>query len=228
MVLNQIISNILEMYLGQYIENIDTNKLRFSAWQGKVTLQNLRFKSTAFSYFSTSMESTSSTTTTTTTEGTTTSTSLPSSPIYSSTDISASSDDFLQFLKPLVIQQGVIGNLNILIPWNKLSSSPTVLELEDLYLVIRPRRENEVHPEDEKIRQLERKKRKLETYSLIEQQQSNLKQQQDQQQQQSQSYYSSYVSRLTQLIINNLQLRVHNVHIRYEDTFTDQKVCFVQ
>jgi type II secretory ATPase GspE/PulE/Tfp pilus assembly ATPase PilB-like protein len=76
------------------------------------------------------------------------------------------------------------------------------------------------------------KKKKLEAYEQIKQQKKalELKTETDgeNEKQKKDKKSESFFSKLTQTIINNLQVIVRNVHARYEDYTTDPKVCFLE
>ncbi|KAI0977813.1 hypothetical protein GJ496_007977 [Pomphorhynchus laevis] len=55
MVFEVMLAKILEGYLGDYIENLDTKNLRVALWGGNVELENLRFKSSALADVSSSL-----------------------------------------------------------------------------------------------------------------------------------------------------------------------------
>jgi len=73
------------------------------------------------------------------------------------------------------------------------------------------------------------KRQKLEAYEQIKQQKKALELKTEteggNEKQKKDKKSESFFSKLTQTIINNLQVIVRNVHVRYEDYTTDPKVC---
>lgn len=49
--LTELITKILVRYLGEYVEGLNREHLRFSLLEGKVEINNLRFKTTALNKF---------------------------------------------------------------------------------------------------------------------------------------------------------------------------------
>lgn len=47
MVFESIVAYLIDKYLSDYIENIDTSKLHVGIWSGDIVLENLKIKSNA-------------------------------------------------------------------------------------------------------------------------------------------------------------------------------------
>lgn len=104
-----------------------------------------------------------------------------------------------------------LGKLVLKIPWKNLYSLPVEADVEDLYLLVAPNAAVNFNPEkqekadlDAKLAELakvdEAKKRELEKDKPIAD--------------------KSFTEKLVAQIINNVQIRIKNVHIRYEDRTT--------
>ena len=90
-------SAVLDVLLGEYIQNLDQRQLELDVLNGHLLLQNLTIKGSA-----------------------------------------------LQRLQlPVLVKAGVIGRVELRIPWSKLATEPTKLKLDQLLLLIGPQSEAE-------------------------------------------------------------------------------------
>lgn len=108
---------------------------------------------------------------------------------------------------PLNLIFSHIGRMKISIPWNKLSSTPVELLLEDLYLVLSLQRRDQwalVNNRTliDKLTFIERVKEGF--LSKIREKNKEI------------SKGSSYFEKLTKLIIDNMQVTIRNIHLRLE------------
>ncbi|CDW82625.1 ph domain containing protein [Stylonychia lemnae] len=112
---------------------------------------------------------------------------------------------------PLRLKFGKIKKLSIKVPWTRLTSSPVELTLETLYLVVVPKHQDEWEIIDNWSFQY--KKKLLDEFTQI--MAANLKLALQSKKDQKED---GYVDRLVTKIVDNLQLRIQNIHIRYEDS----------
>eukprot|EP00898_Chlorokybus_atmophyticus_P008933 jgi/Chlat1/9040/Chrsp94S09266 len=117
--------------------------------------------------------------------------------------------DFL--LLPCAVKHGSVGRLQLRIPWNKLRREPLVLTLEDVVLRCGPRDDWEWEEGPSVKREQEAKKSQLASAEI-----AQLSHQVTGSSSKSRSFLSAFWSR----ILDNVQLSVYNVHIRYEDART--------
>ena len=95
--MQQLGSAVLDVLLGEYIENLDQRQLELDVLNGHLLLQNLAIKQSA-----------------------------------------------LQKLQlPVLVKAGLIGKVELRIPWSKLASEPTKLKLDNLLLLVGPQSEAE-------------------------------------------------------------------------------------
>ncbi|KAG8227036.1 hypothetical protein J437_LFUL013823 [Ladona fulva] len=107
---------------------------------------------------------------------------------------------------PIEVKVGTIGKVSLDIPWNSLYTKSVKVEVEDVFLIAGPIAEREFDPEKEKrlIRAAKKKKlADLEDDSLFGKGPPESK---------------NFFENLMTTIINNLQIFIRNIHIRYEDT----------
>ncbi|CAK7273224.1 Vacuolar protein sorting-associated protein 13 [Sporothrix epigloea] len=119
-----------------------------------------------------------------------------------------------QLKLPINVVEGHLGQLTLTIPWSNLSGAPVKIFIEDVFLLASPKEEAEYNEEEEERRKQRLKMEKLDSAELLkERSQEGLSQEE---QKKSQSFTQSLVTK----IIDNLQITVKNIHIRYEDSIS--------
>lgn len=122
--------------------------------------------------------------------------------------------DYLQL--PFAIKKGVIGKLSIKIPWKKLGWDPILIALEDVYVCTCRRDDSEWSVGAVEARELAGKKANLAAAELAKLSRRVSDNQAGQ----------SFISYLSAKIIDNIQVTIRNVHIRYVDQNPDSRVIF--
>ncbi|EWC44073.1 hypothetical protein DRE_07208 [Drechslerella stenobrocha 248] len=116
-----------------------------------------------------------------------------------------------QMKLPLNVSEGHLGRLTLQIPWSNLKNKPVKVTIEDVFLLATPKQDSEYDEEDEERRRQAVKQEKLESAELVhERTTSGLS---EEEQQKHQSFTES-------LIVDNLQVTIKNIHIRYEDSIS--------
>ncbi|XP_053397933.1 intermembrane lipid transfer protein VPS13D-like isoform X2 [Mercenaria mercenaria] len=157
---------VLNTYVGEYVENLNTRQLSIALLQGAVELENLPLKK-----------------------------------------------DALKSLGlPLQVKSGFIGKITLHIPLRRLHSEPWVISIERLYLVAGPLKNAEYDEEKEKQADAARKTKMLEALESKLQVEKVVK---------NESSWFSYGTSVVANILENLQLNIKDVHIRYEDDVTN-------
>lgn len=175
MVFESVIANLLNAYLGHFIDDVNASQLQLGAWRGNVELKNLSIKEDAFA----------------------------------SLDL------------PFKIIHGHIGKLTAIIPWSSLYSSPVQLSLHDVFVLAVP---NVCEEYDEDIEVERAWRAKKEQLNLIETTKKNLDLQGDQRRKNFNEVAQEddgFVTKLAAQVIRNVQILITNIHIVYEDKFTD-------
>lgn len=162
MVFESIVADLLNKYLGEYVENLDRSQLQIGIWGGDIVLQNLVLKQSALDELD-----------------------LPVRTVY-----------------------GVLEKLVLKIPWKNLYRDPVEATVERLYLLAVPNQEVKYDPvkeerwaQDAKQNQLN----KVEAAKKWEAEKDLLKQD------------DSFVEKLSTQIVKNVQVKIGEIHIRYED-----------
>lgn len=121
-----------------------------------------------------------------------------------------------KFRLPVQIKEGFIGKLVLTIPWTSLYSSSVTVELSQLFVVVEPLEgdfEEEIDVEAE-IQKAKQEKLKF-ADSMA---QEFLQDQEDQ---------GGWLSRMAATIVDNIQIEIRNVHVRYEDARTGPTPFFL-
>ncbi|KAI5287454.1 hypothetical protein KEM54_005985, partial [Ascosphaera aggregata] len=113
---------------------------------------------------------------------------------------------------PLNVVEGYLGELTLSIPWSNLRSKPVKVNIQDVFLLAAPQMDAEFDPEDEKKRAQALKIKKLDNADLLKDQNVAGTSQEDQLKNQ------SFTQSLVNAIVDNLQVVIRNVHVRYEDS----------
>ncbi|KIX05154.1 uncharacterized protein Z518_06026 [Rhinocladiella mackenziei CBS 650.93] len=113
---------------------------------------------------------------------------------------------------PLNVVEGRLGELTLSIPWSNLRGKPVRIDIEDVFLLSAPKEEVDYDPEEEERRAVAVKLEKLESAELLKER--NTESMSPEEQQKNQSFTQSLVT----AIVDNLQVSIRNVHIRYEDS----------
>ncbi|KAL8703518.1 MAG: hypothetical protein Q9201_003303 [Fulgogasparrea decipioides] len=115
---------------------------------------------------------------------------------------------------PVNVVEGYLGSLTMSIPWTNLRGKPVRINIEEVFLLAAPKEDAEYDEEEEAKREHAVKMEKLENAELLKQRNSEGLSQEEQQKSQ------SFTESLTTAIVDNLQVSIKNIHIRYEDTIS--------
>ncbi|XP_074850841.1 intermembrane lipid transfer protein VPS13A isoform X2 [Carettochelys insculpta] len=116
---------------------------------------------------------------------------------------------------PFKVKAGHIGQLNLQIPWKNLYTQPVEAVLDGVYLLIVPTASIKYDAEKEDRQLLEAKQRELQRIEDAKQKIAD----QDKGKEEKQD---TFVEKLVTQVIKNLQVKITNIHIRYEDDITNR------
>nr|DBA28033.1 TPA: hypothetical protein GDO54_008453 [Pyxicephalus adspersus] len=115
---------------------------------------------------------------------------------------------------PFKVKAGHIGKLDLKIPWKNLYTQPVEAVLDGVYLLIVPIASIKYDAEKEEKQLLEAKQRELlrieEAKQKVADQEKPKEEKQD-----------TFVEKLVTQVIKNLQVKISNIHVRYEDDITN-------
>ena len=161
-----LVANLLNRFLGMYVQNFDPKQLSVGIWNNEVKLRNLELRKEALD----------------------------------------------QLKLPLNVLEGHVGELTLLIPLSNLRGKPVQVRIEDVSLLAAPREDADYDAEEEEKRQHDVKMEKLDSAELLKERNTDGLSKEEQQKQQ------SFVASLTTAIVDNLQVTIKNIHVRYEDS----------
>ena len=111
---------------------------------------------------------------------------------------------------PFTLQYGRIASLKVDIPWSKLSSSPLVIEISEIYGLISPSPPSSWSESKEKEKMKVFKKALIENYEALSSSELSI------------SEEKGFVEKLVKKIILNVQIRIKGVYL----IFQDPKNCY--
>ncbi|KAF7282566.1 hypothetical protein GWI33_002356 [Rhynchophorus ferrugineus] len=118
---------------------------------------------------------------------------------------------------PIQAVYGKIGNLILKVPWKSIYTQPTVVIVEDIYLLAQPNAQVKYDAEKEEKSIIESKKKEIEKIE-------NAKKAEKEKDQTPAD--PGFVQKAIQQAIKNIQIEIKNIHIRYEDKITNPKKPF--
>lgn len=121
-----------------------------------------------------------------------------------------------QFDLPVDVKGGTIGRLKINISWRNILTKPAVAVLEDLFVLLGPFEEKINDPARIEELFLVHKRKQLQDFEKFDKREIV------------ESKERGYAEKVQDTIINNIQVYVKNVHIRYEDkhSLKDKNISF--
>lgn len=166
--LEGLVANLLNRFLGMYVKNFDAKDLNVGIWNGDVKLRNLELRREALD----------------------------------------------QLHLPVNVVEGHLGHLTMSIPWTNLRGKPVRVNIEDVFLLAAPKEDAEYNEEEEAKRTQAVKIEKLENAELLKERNTEGLSQEEQKKSQ------SFTESLTTAIVDNLQVSIKGIHIRYEDSIS--------
>ncbi|KAI9289370.1 hypothetical protein BC943DRAFT_349025 [Umbelopsis sp. AD052] len=128
-----------------------------------------------------------------------------------------------KFDLPIDVLRGHLGELTMSIPWSNLKTKPVQVHIKDVYVLAAPRNESNITVEEEERRAQQRKQERLANAELIDNSNSvqRKKPETEATTAQEDAKNDSFMSQLVTKIIDNLQVSIKNVHVRYEDNVSN-------
>ncbi|XP_058593514.1 intermembrane lipid transfer protein VPS13C isoform X2 [Neofelis nebulosa] len=170
MVLESVVADLLNRFLGDYVENLNKSQLKLGIWGGNVALDNLQIKENALSEL----------------------------------DV------------PFKVKAGQIDKLTLKIPWKNLYGEAVVATLEGLYLLVVPGASIKYDAEKEEKSLQDIKQKEL---SRIEE----ALQKAAEKDKAKEAKKDTFLEKLATQVIKNVQVKITDIHIKYEDDVTDPK-----
>ena len=108
---------------------------------------------------------------------------------------------------PVYVKHGIVGQLELVLPWKKLGSQSVVVIVEDLCFLCTTQTKVVYDKETAEAKELAEKKAALEEYELAQKMKKQGKEQKED---------KTFVKEQTEKIFNNFRVYIRHVHVRYE------------
>ncbi|XP_014674952.1 PREDICTED: vacuolar protein sorting-associated protein 13A-like [Priapulus caudatus] len=108
---------------------------------------------------------------------------------------------------PIEVKAGFVGKLTLTIPWTQLYTAPVIVAVEELFVLAGPTTDREYDEAKEKQLARAHKRVILDRLEVLPTEERD----------------PTFLEKLAATVINNLQIFIRNIHIRYEDTVTERK-----
>ena len=168
MVFESLVADLVNRFLGDFVENLDKSQLSLGIWGGDVVLNNLYVK-----------------------------------------------ENLLDELDlPIRVLYGNIGQLKLKIPWKNLYTEPTIALLDGLYIIAVPNSSIVYDDAKEQKNAWDTKQKELARIEEAKKREAEKDQTKDPKQ-------DTFVEKLVTNVIKNLEVKVTNIHVRYEDSYTN-------
>uniref|UniRef100_A0A665WW62 Vacuolar protein sorting 13 homolog D n=1 Tax=Echeneis naucrates TaxID=173247 RepID=A0A665WW62_ECHNA len=126
-------------------------------------------------------------------------------------------DALREFDLPFEVKAGFIGKITLQIPFYRPHSDPWVISMSQLNLIIGPTQLQDYDGETEREEERQRKKRLLK--ALEDKFKSECEQR-------GESYWYSVTASVVTRIVENIELKIQDVHLRFEDDFSNPEKPF--
>ncbi|RKO88856.1 N-terminal region of Chorein, a TM vesicle-mediated sorter-domain-containing protein, partial [Blyttiomyces helicus] len=121
-----------------------------------------------------------------------------------------------KFDLPIDVLEGYLGDLTLSIPWSDLKNKPVKVKMNNVYLLAVPKADVDYDPDFEEERELRIKKERLDILGMKGKAADPESDKQD----------STFTAQLVTKVVDNLQISMTNIHIRYEDKISSPKTPF--
>ncbi|RKP18475.1 hypothetical protein ROZALSC1DRAFT_29853, partial [Rozella allomycis CSF55] len=125
-----------------------------------------------------------------------------------------------KFKLPINVYEGCVEELILKIPWQNLKSQSVKVFINGVYLLVGSKEENKYDENEAKEREYRLKMQMLEEFEMI-----SLLQQKSQTEEEKKRN-ESFVSQLITKIVDNVQVVIKDIHVRYEDRISNPKKPF--
>ncbi|CAD6186300.1 unnamed protein product [Caenorhabditis auriculariae] len=166
MVFESLVADLLNRFLGDFVDNLDSSQLNIGIWGGDVKLENLQVKETAL--------------------------------------------DDLDL--PVKLKFGYLSSLILKIPWKNLYKEPVIATIDGLNLIVVPNK-GVVYSEDKAMKNTQEVKQK--TLDRLEQARKDRRKPKNPES-------DTFAEKMVAQIIKNLQVSISNIHVRFEDKYTNR------
>ncbi|XP_040944166.1 uncharacterized protein [Gossypium hirsutum] len=161
--------HLLRRYLGEYVNDLSSETLRISVWQGDVVLKDLKLKAEALNSLN----------------------------------------------LPVAVKAGFVGTITLKVPWKSLGNEPVIVLIDRVFVLAHPT------PDGRNLKEEDREKLFVAKIQQIEEAEAATLEAISGSKLESPPPGNSWLGSLIATIIGNLKITISNVHIRYEDCFSN-------
>ena len=111
---------------------------------------------------------------------------------------------------PFKLKFGIIGKIDVDIPWSSLGSTPLVVNIEDIVALVSPKPDKQWSQIEMQKNLLEARQEAIDNFEALNHPEFSI------------SEEPGYVASLIEKIVNNVQVHVKRVYLRYEDKITSE------
>ena len=123
--------------------------------------------------------------------------------------------DNISDLIPFYISFSHISLLEFDVPYTSLNTKSVICKLKDVYIVLRPKLKRPYNKEDEKNRMTDLKRHVMDQFERD--QVTKYQKEKEKENQKAGAEEAGFFDKLIETIINNLSIKVENIHVRYQD-----------
>ncbi|KAF9211914.1 hypothetical protein BGZ59_007452 [Podila verticillata] len=137
------------------------------------------------------------------------------------TNLRLKKDALDKFSLPVDVVEGkcYLGELTLSIPWSNLKNKPVKVYINNVYLLCVPKGESEYDPDEEAARAQALKEDRLANAELLSTKPSSGMDDEEKKN-------ATFLNQLITKVVDNLQVSINNIHVRYEDKLSDPKHPF--
>lgn len=114
---------------------------------------------------------------------------------------------------PIDVKFGILGDLVLNVPWSSLKNKPVKVNIEDCYLLCTPRDFDSLHSAEQVERELRVKLQSLARWEVG----SQARVAAEDPNKDNKDHNESFMQSLITKVVDNVQVTIKNIHIRYED-----------
>lgn len=111
---------------------------------------------------------------------------------------------------PFKLKFGIIGKIDVDIPWSSLGSTPLVVEIEDIVALVSPKPDKQWSQSEMQKIIIESRQEAIEKFEALNHPELAI------------SEEPGYIASLIEKIVNNIQVYIKRIYIRYEDKLTSE------
>ncbi|ORZ00047.1 hypothetical protein BCR41DRAFT_313859 [Lobosporangium transversale] len=136
------------------------------------------------------------------------------------TNLRLKKDALDKFNLPVDVVEGYLGELTLSIPWSNLKNKPVKVYINNVYLLCVPKGESDYDADEEAARAQALKEDRLANAELLSTKPAAGMDGR------TEKKNATFLNQLVTKVVDNLQVSINNIHVRYEDKMSDPKHPF--